>query len=70
MEKLDYVIDFVRHVNTEIKYIQEHWYLHERSNAYDHQIGRLKNVKGNFRENNRTGAWFQAGQNMNVLILS
>lgn len=41
-EKPDYIINFVRPANTEIRYIRGHWYLYERSNVYDPQIGRLR----------------------------
>ena len=33
MEKPDYIINFERPANTEIKYIRGHWYLYERSNV-------------------------------------
>lgn len=46
VEKPDYVTDFVRPVNTEIKYIRGHWYLYERSNVYDPQLGRSRKKSG------------------------
>lgn len=42
VENPDYVKNFIRPANTEIKYISRHWYLYERSNVYDLQIGRSK----------------------------
>lgn len=42
MEKPDFVMNFVRPANTEIKYIRGHWYLYERSNVYDPQLGRSR----------------------------
>lgn len=46
MEKPDYVVNFVRPVNTEIKYIRGHWYLYERRNVYDPQLGRSRKKSG------------------------
>lgn len=46
MEKPDYVTNFVRPANTEIKCIRGHWYLYERSNIYDPQIGRSRKKSG------------------------
>ena len=46
MEKPDYVADFIRPANTEIKYIRGHWYLYKRSNVYDPQIGRSRKKSG------------------------
>lgn len=46
MEKPDYVKNFVRPANTEIKHIRGHWYLYERSNVYDPQIGRSRKKSG------------------------
>lgn len=46
MEKPDYIINFERPTNTEIKYIRGHWYLYERSNVYDPQIGRSRKKSG------------------------
>ena len=46
MEKPDYVMNFVRPANTEIKYIRGHWYLYERSNVYDPQLGRSRKKSG------------------------
>lgn len=46
MEKPYYVANFVKPVNTEIKYIRGHWYLYERSNVYDPQIGRSRKKSG------------------------
>ena len=44
VEKPDYVLNFVRPANTEIKYIRGHWYLYERSNVYDPRLGRPERV--------------------------
>ena len=46
MEKPDYVLNFVRPANTEIKFIRGHWYLYERHSVYDPQLGRSIFVKG------------------------
>lgn len=46
MEKPYYVANFVRPLNTEIKYIRGHWYLYERSNVYDPKIGRSRKKSG------------------------
>ena len=46
MEKPDYIINFERPTNTEIKYIRGHWYLYERINVYDPQIGRSRKKSG------------------------
>lgn len=46
MEKPDFVMNFVRPANTEIKYIRGHWYLYERSNVYDPQLGRSRKKSG------------------------
>ena len=46
MKKPDYVLNFVRPANTEIKYIRGHWYLYERSNVYDPQLGRSRKKSG------------------------
>lgn len=46
IEKPDYVKNFIRPANTEIKYIRGHWYLYERSNVYDPQIGRSRKKSG------------------------
>ena len=46
VEKPDYVLNFVRPANTEIKYIRGHWYLYERSNVYDPQLGRSRKKSG------------------------
>ena len=50
MEKPDYVMNFVRPANTEIKYIRGHWYLYERSNVYDPQLGRSRKKSGKILE--------------------
>lgn len=47
MEKPDYVKNFARPVNTEIKFIRGHWYLYERRSVYDPQLGRSKKISGN-----------------------
>lgn len=46
VEKPDYVKSFVRSPNTEIKYIRGRWYLYERSNVYDPQIGQSRKKSG------------------------
>lgn len=46
MEKPDYVANFVRPANTEIKFIRGHWYLYERSNVYDPKLGRSRKKSG------------------------
>lgn len=46
MEKPDYVANFIRPANTEIKFIRGHWYLYERSNVYDPQLGRSRKKSG------------------------
>lgn len=46
MEKPDFVTNFVWLANTEIKYICGHWYLYERSNVYDPQLGRSRKKSG------------------------
>ncbi len=46
MEKPDYVLNFVRPANTEVKYIRGHWYLYERSSVYDPQLGRSRKKSG------------------------
>ena len=46
MEKPDYVLHFSRPANTEVKYIRGHWYLYERSNVYDPQLGRSRKKSG------------------------
>ena len=46
VEKPDYVLNFVRPANTEIKYIRGHWYLYERSNVYDPRLGRSRKKSG------------------------
>ena len=46
MEKPDFVMNFVRPANTEIKYIRGHWYLYERSNVYDPKLGRSRKKSG------------------------
>lgn len=46
MEKPDYVVNFIRPANTEIKFIRGHWYLYERSSVYDPQLGRSRKKSG------------------------
>ena len=46
MEKPEYVLNFTRPANTEIEYIRGHWYLYERSNVYDPQLGRSRKKSG------------------------
>lgn len=46
MEKPDFIINFDKPKNTEIKYINGNWYLYERSNYYDSEIKRSKKKSG------------------------
>lgn len=46
MEKPDYVKNFARPANTEIKFIKGHWYLYERHSVYDPQLGRSRKISG------------------------
>ena len=46
MEKPDYVKNFARPANTEIKFIRGHWYLYERRSVYDPQLGRSRKISG------------------------
>lgn len=45
-DKPDYVANFQKPVNTEIKHINGHWYLYERSNYYDPAIKRSRKRSG------------------------
>ena len=45
-EKPDYVKNFDRPKNTEIKYINGHWYLYERSSRYDPKTKKMHKVSG------------------------
>lgn len=45
-EKPDYVLNFSKPINTEIKHINGHWYLYERTNVYDQKIGRSRKKSG------------------------
>ena len=45
-KKPDYVNNFSKPINTEIKYINGHWYLYERSNVYDPKIKRSRKKSG------------------------
>ena len=46
MEKPDYIKNFARPANTEIKFIKGHWYLYERHSVYDPQLGRSRKISG------------------------
>ena len=46
MDKPDYVKNFARPANTEIKFIRGHWYLYERRSVYDSQLGRSRKISG------------------------
>lgn len=46
VEKPDYVLNFSKPVNTEIKNVGKYWYLYERSNRYDPVIKRSRKVSG------------------------
>ena len=46
MEKPDYIIKFQRPKNTEVKYINGHWYLYERSSRYDPKTKKMHKVSG------------------------
>ena len=45
-EKPEYIINFQRPKNTEIKYINGHWYLYERSSRYDPKTKKMHKVSG------------------------
>ena len=44
--KPDFVVNFQRPANTEIKHISGHWYLYERTSKYDPKIKRSRKVSG------------------------
>lgn len=46
MEKPQYILNFKKPKNTEIKLINGHWYLYERSNIYDPKIKRSRKKSG------------------------
>ncbi len=46
MEKPDYILNFKKPKNTEIKYINGYWYLYERINIYDPVIHRSRKKSG------------------------
>ena len=46
MEKPDYILNFKKPKNTEIKYINGYWYLYERINVYDPIIRRSRKKSG------------------------
>ena len=46
MEKPDFILNFDRPKNTEIKYINNHWYLYERINVYDDKAKRSRKKSG------------------------
>lgn len=45
-EKPQFILDFQRPKNTEIKYINGHWYLYERSSRYDPNTKKMHKVSG------------------------
>ena len=45
-EKPDYVLNFPRQKNTEIKKIGNNWYLYERFSKYDPAIKRSRKISG------------------------
>ena len=45
MDKPDYILNFDKPKNTEIKYINGNWYLYERHNIYDPKINYSGYVK-------------------------
>ena len=45
-EKPKFIIDFQRPKNTEIKHINGHWYLYERSSRYDPKTKKMHKVSG------------------------
>lgn len=45
-EKPDYVLNFPRQKNTEIKKIGNNWYLYERFGKYDPAIKRSRKISG------------------------
>ncbi len=46
IKKPDYVANYDKPVNTEIKHINGHWYLYERKNIYDPKIHRSRKKSG------------------------
>ncbi|MCI1422902.1 MAG: hypothetical protein LKH04_01155, partial [Lachnospiraceae bacterium] len=44
--KPDFVVNFQKPANTEIKHISGHWYLYERTSKYDPKIKRSRKVSG------------------------
>ena len=46
IEKPDFILNFHKPENTEIKHIRGHWYLYERHNKYDPSIKRSRKVSG------------------------
>lgn len=46
MEKPDFILNFDRPKNTEIKKINNNWYLYERINVYDYELKRSKKKSG------------------------
>ena len=46
MEKPDFIKNFDRPKNSEIKKINNHWYLYERINIYDYETKRSKKKSG------------------------
>lgn len=46
MDKPDYILNFDKPKNTEIKYINGNWYLYERHNIYDPKIKRSRKKSG------------------------
>ena len=46
IEKPDFILQFQKPENTEIKHIRGHWYLYERHNKYDPSIKRSRKVSG------------------------
>ena len=47
--KPDFVVNFQRPANTEIKHISGHWYLYERTSKYDPKIKRSRKVSAQER---------------------
>jgi len=47
-ERPDYVVNFVKPKNTEIKYINGHWYLYERTSVYDPKTKKMHKKSGQF----------------------
>ena len=47
--KPDFVVNFQKPANTEIKHISGHWYLYERTSKYDPKIKRSSEYSGTMK---------------------